>query len=74
MNYGLWYPRNHNFQLSVYLDVEWDNCVDERKSMSGGAFLLGYSLVAWLSKKQGSISLLTIEVECIAVVTCCTKV
>jgi hypothetical protein len=74
MDYGLWYPRSHNFQLSVYSDVDWANCVDERKSMSGGAFFLIYSLVSWLSKKKGSISLSTIEVEYIAVVTCCTQV
>jgi hypothetical protein len=59
MNYGLWYPRNHNFQLSVYSNDDWANCMDERKSMSGGAFFLGDSLVSWLSKKQGSISLST---------------
>jgi hypothetical protein len=41
MNYGLWYPRNQNFQLSVYSDADWANCVDERKSTSGGAFFLG---------------------------------
>jgi hypothetical protein len=54
MTYGLWYPRNQNFQLTAYSDVDWENCVDERKSTSGGAFFLGNSLVAWLSKKQGS--------------------
>jgi hypothetical protein len=74
MNYGLWYPKNHNFQLSVYLNVDWAKCMDERKSRSGGAFFLGESLVAWLSKKQGSISLLTTEVEYIATTTCCTQV
>jgi hypothetical protein len=74
MKYGLWYPRNQNFQLSVYSDVDWANCVDERKSTSGGALFLGDSLVAWLSKKQGSISLSTIEVEYIVVSTCCTQV
>ena len=31
--------------------------MDERKSTSGGAFFLGDSLVAWMSKKKGSISL-----------------
>jgi hypothetical protein len=45
MNYGLWYPRNQNFQLSIYSDVDWDNYVDERKITSGGAFFLGDSLV-----------------------------
>jgi hypothetical protein len=74
MNYGLWYPRNQNFQLSVYSDVDWANCVDERKRTSKGAFLLGDSLVSWLRKKQGSISLSTTEAKYIATATCCTQV
>jgi hypothetical protein len=74
MTYGLWYPKNQNFQLTAYSDVDWANCVDERKSTSGGAFFLGDSLVAWLNKKQGSISLSTTEVEYIASATCCTQI
>jgi hypothetical protein len=72
MTYGMWYPRNQNLQLTSYSDEDWENCVDERKSTNGGAFFLGDSLVAWLSKKQGSISLSTIEAEYIAAATCCT--
>jgi hypothetical protein len=56
MNYGLWYPMNQNFQLSVYSFVDWANCVDEGKRTSGGAFLFGDSLVSWLSKKKGSVT------------------
>jgi hypothetical protein len=74
MNYGLWYPKNHNFQLSVYSYVDWDICVDERKNTSGGAFFLGDSLVAWLRKKQGFVSLSTTEAKYIATATCCTQV
>jgi hypothetical protein len=74
MNYGLWYPRNHNFQLSVYSDVDWVNYMDERKNTSGGEFFLGDSLVAWLSKKQGYVSLSTREVEYNAASTFCTQV
>ena len=74
MTYGLWYPRNQNLRLIAYSNVDWANCLDERKSTSGGAFFLGDSLVTWLSKKQGSISLSTIEVEYIVVSTWCTQI
>jgi hypothetical protein len=70
MTYGLWYPRNQNFWLTAYSDADWANCVDERKNTSGGAFFLGDSLVAWLSKKKGSISLSTTEAEYIFAATC----
>ena len=74
MTYGLQYPRNQNIQLTTYSDVDWDNCLDERKNTSGGAFFLGDSLVAWLSKKKGSISLSTTEAEYIVDATCCTQI
>jgi hypothetical protein len=37
MTCGLWYPRNQSLQLTAYSDADWANCVDERKSTSGGA-------------------------------------
>jgi hypothetical protein len=74
MTYGLWYPRNQNFQLTTYSYADWANCVDERKSTNGGAFFLGDSLVAWLSKKKGSISLSTTEEEYSVVATCWTHI
>jgi hypothetical protein len=51
LTYGLWYPRNQNLQFTAYSDTDWENRLDERKNTSGGAFFLGDSLVAWLSKK-----------------------
>jgi hypothetical protein len=72
MTYGLWYPRNQNFQLIAYSNADWENCVDERKSTSGGEFFLGVSLVEWLSKKKSSIYLSTTEEEYIVVATYCT--
>jgi len=49
--YGLWYPRDHDFSLHAYTDVDWAGDVDDWKSTSGGAFFLGKRLVSWLSKK-----------------------
>ena len=74
MTYVLWYPRNPNFQLTAYLDVDWENYLDGRKSTSGGILFLGDSLVAWISKKKVSISLSTTEVEYIGVATCYTQI
>jgi hypothetical protein len=74
LTYGLWYPKYQNFQLTAYSDADWENCVDERKSTSGGAFFLGDSLVAWLSRKKGSISLSTTEAKYIVAATYCTQI
>ena len=71
MTYVLQYQ---NLQFTTYSDVDWENCLNERNSTSGGAFFLGDSLVASLSKKQGSISFSTKEVEYIATTTCCTQI
>lgn len=72
-NHGLWYPKDTNFTLSAYIDVDWVGCVDDKKSTSGGAFFLGCRLVSWLKKKQDSISLSTAKVEYIATTYCCTQ-
>ena len=72
--YGLWYPKGKSFTLTAYIDADRASCVDDRKSTSGGAFYLGESLVAWLSKKQTTISLSIAEAEYIAAVACCTQV
>ena len=74
IGYGLWYPKGKDFTLIGYTGADWASCVDDNKSTSGGAFYLGESLVAWLSKKQTLVSLSTAEVENIAIAPCCTQV
>jgi hypothetical protein len=71
---GLWYPSKDSFTLKSYLYADWVGCVDDIKNTSGGAFFLVESLVAWISKKQSSISLSTTESEYIKVAECCTQV
>eukprot|EP00253_Pinus_taeda_P002577 PITA_02577 len=72
-NYGLWYPINADLTLHAYTDADWAGSVDDRKSTSGGAFIMGSRLVSWFSKKQSSISLSTAEVEHVAAASCCTQ-
>lgn len=30
-DYGLWYPRDTEFTLSAYTNVDWTRCVDDKK-------------------------------------------
>jgi hypothetical protein len=59
--------------LVGYSDEDWAGNVDDRKSISGGYFYVGTNLVAWMSRKQSSISLSTVEAEYIAAGSCCTQ-
>ncbi|XP_022862683.1 uncharacterized protein LOC111382879 [Olea europaea var. sylvestris] len=70
---GIFYSRNSNLDLAGYSDVDWAGNAYVRKSTSGGCFYMGSNLVAWLSKKQNSISLSTVEAEYIAAGSCCTQ-
>ena len=52
--------------LVGYLDVNWANDIDERKSKSRYILLLNNGAISWRSKKQTCIALLTMETEFIA--------
>jgi hypothetical protein len=71
--YGIWYSRETNLVVARYSDADWARNADDRKSTSGGCFYVGNNLVAWMSKKQASISLSTAEAEYIAAGSCCTQ-
>jgi hypothetical protein len=46
LEFGLWYPKDKNFNLTAYSDADWEGSIDDRKSTSGGTIFLGKSLVA----------------------------
>ena len=71
---GLWYPKNDNFELIGFSNVDFSVCEVERKSTSDTCHFLGHSLVSWHSKKQNSLALSTAEVEYIATVLCCAQI
>ena len=72
-NFGVWYSKDTNDVLAGYFDVDWAGNVDDRKSTLGGCFYVGNNIVSWMSKKQNSISLSTVEAEYIVVGSCCTQ-
>jgi hypothetical protein len=55
--YGIWYSRETNLVVTGYSDADCAVNANDRKSTSGGCFYVGNNLVAWMSKKQASISL-----------------
>jgi len=64
LSYGIWYSRETNLVVAGYSDAVW-------VGNAGGCFYMGNNLVAWMSKKQVSISLSTTEAEYIAVPNYC---
>ncbi|XP_023918615.1 secreted RxLR effector protein 161-like [Quercus suber] len=69
--YGIWYTKYSNEWLAGYSDVDWAGCINDRKSTFDGCFYLGNNLVSWMSKKQNSVSLSTVEAGYITAESCC---
>ena len=74
MDFGLWYPKGHELILIAYLEVDWEGCVDDKRSTSGTTLFLGNFLVSWLSKMESLVSLSTTKEKYIAETTCCTHI
>ena len=74
LDFGLWYPKGKDFNLTTYTDVDWARSIDDRKSTRGGAFFLGKCLMSWLSKKQLPRSLSTIKDQYISAASYCNQV
>ena len=55
-------------ELSVYTDSDWAGCVKSRKSISGGAFMIGLHLLKTYSRQQRTIALNGAEAELYALV------
>ena len=73
IDFGVWYNKDTNAVLAGYSDSDWAGNADDRKSTSGGCFYMGKNLVSWMSKKQNSISLSTVEAEYIVASSCCNQ-
>ncbi|XP_023734271.1 uncharacterized mitochondrial protein AtMg00810-like [Lactuca sativa] len=63
---GLWCPKNPEFELYAFADINYGRCELDRKSTSGGCQFLGDRLVSWQCKKQHTVSTSTAEAEYVA--------
>ena len=73
-DYGLWYKLGGKLDLKVFTDANWVGNIDDRTSMSGGAFFLGKRLVSWTRKKQNCTSQSTSEAEYVAAAVNCSNI
>ena len=53
-------------KLEAYSDAEFSADKVDRKSLTGGVVLLNGMAVSWTAKKQGGVSLSTMEAEFVA--------
>ncbi|XP_023634287.1 uncharacterized protein LOC111829425 [Capsella rubella] len=60
---GILYTANGDLTLSGYCDSDFSTCPMSRRSLSGFAVLLGGSVIAWKTKKQGVVSKSSAEAE-----------
>src|ERR1044072_572974 len=72
-DYGIIYTHVANSSLNGYCDVDWIGSADDRKSTSGGCFILGNNIISRFSKKQNCVSLSTTAAEYIAAGRNCTQ-
>jgi hypothetical protein len=71
---GLTYCRtNEIFGEVGYSNTDWASSSLNHKSVSGNIFLLGGAAVTWLSKKQPTITLSTMEAEYMAITQASTQ-
>jgi len=66
LDYGITYFCNSSFYPFGYINSDYAGDVDRRKSTEGHMFFVGGRLVSWASKRQETITLLTVEAEYMA--------
>lgn len=56
--------------MNGFVDADWGNATEDRRSFSGYVFLLGGGPVSWESRKQRTVALSTTEAEYMALSEC----
>ena len=60
---GLLFRKSLSTGVSIFTDVDWAGCVDDRRSTGGFAIFVGPNLISWSSKKQPTVSRSSTEAE-----------
>ncbi|KAK3010923.1 hypothetical protein RJ639_011029 [Escallonia herrerae] len=63
IDYGIFYKKGGDCKLVGYCDADYAGDQDTCRSTTGYVFKLGTGAISWCSKRQPTVSLLTIEAE-----------
>jgi hypothetical protein len=63
LDYGIKYIDAFDVELRRYLDFDWANNLDDRRSTTGYVFGIASRVASWSSKKQLTVSLSSTEAE-----------
>jgi len=66
VHYCLKYEKGKYVHLEGFIDSDWGGNKKDGRRTTGGCFILGSSMVSWMSKNQETIALSSAEVEYIA--------
>lgn len=70
IDYGIMYKNGEKSELFGFTDSDYAGDLDDRKSTSGYAFMMGSGAVSWSSRKQSVVTLSTTEAEFVAANSC----
>lgn len=71
---GIILKASGQLSLKAYSDSDWGACPDSRRSITGYVMLVDNSPVSWKSKKQGTVSRSSSEVEYRAISTAASEI
>eukprot|EP00253_Pinus_taeda_P002810 PITA_02810 len=63
VNYGILYTEAFDIILVGFSDLDWAGNLDDQRSITGYAFIIGFGVIAWSSKKQSTIDLSSCEAK-----------
>lgn len=71
--YGITFRTDGNANVSGFSDADWGQNRQDRRSVSGYAFLLADGIISWSSKRQPTVALSTMEAEYLALAHACKE-
>lgn len=63
LDHGIFFPADSHLESQGFVDADWAQDLDKRKSTMGMVFKLGSSTIQWSGKLQPTIALSSIEAE-----------